>query len=353
MRARVVSSLHEADGLRPAWDALADETGATIAARPFWCLSWWRALGRGRLLVAVAERDGELLALAPLHERSLLGARVVRFLGHGVGVVSELLVRPDEEGAAEAVWRALPASRRGSLQLVGYRDGTAGLPALRRAVRVVRSVRSDRCPVVDLGGGADAVLAARPKRLRATLRRAEARLSEAGWKHEVDLIADPDALEHALGEMRRVHDLADAGRSRQHLLAPPYDSFTVEMLRRAAREGRLRVFLGRVGSTVVSYDAAFVSGRRLEAWLGRVDPAYRDFAPGHLALRAIVRRAASEGLGAVDLGLGDDVYKRQWSKDGYDTLTVQAAASGPALAFGRAAAGAARTAHGVRNALLH
>ena len=353
MRTRIVSSADELGALRAQWDELADAAGATIAARPFWCLPWWRALGRGGLLVAVAERGEELLALAPLHERSLFGARVVRFLGHGVGAVSELLVRAEEEDAAAAVWREVLRPRGRSLQLVGYRDGAAGLASLRREAAVVRAAVDDRCPVVELEGGLVTFLAGRRKRLRATLRRADERLAEEGIEHRVEVVSDPDGLEQALGEMRRVHDAADAGRRRQHLLAPPYDGFTVEMLRGASRAGRLRLFLGRLDGTVVSYDAAFVSGTRLETWLGRFDPSYRDYAPGHLSLRAMVAQGFDEGLAALDLGLGDDVYKRHWSQEGYATLVVEAAGSRPALALGRVAVRAAQTAVRVRNALLH
>ncbi len=43
--------------IAPEWEALADTVGAGPLARPSYALSWWRHLGRGRLLVATVRRE--------------------------------------------------------------------------------------------------------------------------------------------------------------------------------------------------------------------------------------------------------------------------------------------------------
>src|SRR5437763_580018 len=109
-----VGAITDVDGLHDLtaeWTALADRAGARAFGYPFWCLPWFRRLGRGRPLVVTGRVDDELVALAPFHQRGL-GGGVVRFLGHGLGAVSRVLLAPGHEAAAEALWReALPSWR--------------------------------------------------------------------------------------------------------------------------------------------------------------------------------------------------------------------------------------------------
>src|SRR6202521_6106043 len=78
-----------------------------------WLEAWWQTLGQGTLLLAVAERDGRPVALAPLYARG----DVVSFLGTDssdyldfLGDISEpvvldgLLAAARQAVAASAFW---------------------------------------------------------------------------------------------------------------------------------------------------------------------------------------------------------------------------------------------------------
>jgi CelD/BcsL family acetyltransferase involved in cellulose biosynthesis len=333
---RVLSSEPELAAIAAEWRELAAATGARIGAGPLWCRAWLAHARRGRPLVVAAFRHGALAALAPLEERGLAGLRVTRFIGHGLGCVSELLAAPGDEQAAEACW-ATVLRRRCYLQLLEYRSGAAGLVALRRAAPASSVRERDACPVVNLGhAGLDSLLAGRPKALRRTLRRGDERLAEERCRHEVEVVRDGGRLARVLHEVGEVYDAAERHAPRQHLLAPPWSPFTTALLAGAASEGRLRLFLGRVGGRPVSFDVGLVHGGRMELWLGRYHPAYARFSPGHLSMRAVVGHALAEGLAEIDMGLGDDQYKRRWAGDRYLTLDVAAASSAP---VGRLATG--------------
>ena len=56
--------------LRADWAELAEQVGTRFASRPSYGLSWHRHLARGPLRIATVHRDGRLVALLPLHERS-------------------------------------------------------------------------------------------------------------------------------------------------------------------------------------------------------------------------------------------------------------------------------------------
>ncbi len=94
---RLVHDPAEAADLVAEWDELAEACGTGPLSRPRYALGWWRTLGRGRLLLATARVDGRLVVLAPLHERRAWPVRRVRWLGHGLGTVAEMLVLPGHE----------------------------------------------------------------------------------------------------------------------------------------------------------------------------------------------------------------------------------------------------------------
>jgi CelD/BcsL family acetyltransferase involved in cellulose biosynthesis len=337
MKVRVLTSLEELEQSRHSWDELADAAGARQFTRWSWCSPLWRHLGRGRLCVIVCEEDGLLVSLAPLHERQLMGLRFTRFLGHGFGTVSEILVAPGHDRAAAYVWDHLLASPNRFVELLEYEAGRGGLAALAMRGDALTRVRGrDRCPVIELSGSADDYLRSRPKSLRRALRVAEQRLAEAGTKHHTEVVTTPERLDAVLPEVVSVYDLAEQATPRQHFLAGPLAAFTRELLHRSAEEARLRLFLSRVDGVPVSFDIAFAAECRLSVWVGRFHPGFAHVSPGHLSQRAIVQRAGCEGLTEIDLLLGDHAYKRRWSTSEYETLEVTAAPSTMSLWAGRA-----------------
>ena len=340
VKLRVLTSGDELASLRQGWDELNEAAGA----RPFtgwsWCSTWWRHLGRGRLNVVVCEESGVPVALAPLHERWRLGLRLTRFLGHGLGSVSEVVVAPGHEDAGMRIWKHLLSSPNRFLELLEYDAHHAGLVNIALASASTQVEVRDRCPVIALKGSWDEYLKSRSKSLRRALRVGEQRLADEGSEHRTEVVTTPERLEAVLPEVKSVYDLAERAAPRQHFLAGPLAGFTRQLLGLAAEEDRLRLFVSRVDGKPVSFDMAFAAGRRLSVWVGRFDPAFAQLSPGHLSQRAIMERAFEEGHDEVDLLLGDHAYKRRWSTGEYETLSVYAASTGLGLGAGRALLGA-------------
>ena len=327
----LVTTLDEAERLAPAWEALALACGARATATPAYCLEWWRHRGRGRLAIVTVRDGADLLALGPFHARRIAGLEVVRFLGHGLGTVSELLVARGCEDAAEAAWAALAGSRRQVLQLVEYRYGAGGLLALRRSSGwEARLEVRDLCPVLALDGSLETLLAARERRsLRRSLSTAQRNLRQEGLTHRMEVLTSWDQVVERLGAMQAIMEVVERRRGRLNLLGPPWREFTLALLAREAAAGRLAVFMGMIGDRPASVSLTLRAGRSLGYWVPRFDPAFERFRPGHLALRELLAFAyADQGLDEVDLLLGDHEYKRRWSSSSYDTLRVEAAARG-------------------------
>jgi starch synthase len=329
-RCTTISSLDEAESLSDAWLELADACGAGPFARPLFALTWWRHLGQGSLMVVAVHEDDQLVALAPLHQRRIGPVQVVRWLGHGLGTVAEALVRPGHDAAGDLLWSTAGARGR-VLDLIECRD-LGPLPGRRSAAPryPVALQERDVCPVIDVHGDAEAHLADPAcKRVRRTVRVARRRLTEAGHAFEVKVAHDTATLAALLPDVRRVFDVAEADRPRQHLLDGEWESFTSAIVREGAAAGGVLVLVAYVDDVAAAFDIVLLTPRTMSSWIGRFDPELAAFSPGHLLQCAGLDWADAHGYTTIDLLLGDSFYKRLWAGRSYQTLGL---VSGPASA---------------------
>lgn len=343
----ITTTLTTPDALRvlaPAWDELADAADATPFARPAWCLPWWAQLGRGRLHVVTVTEGRELVAVAPLHERRFGPLRVRRFLGHGLGAVSEAVVAPGRHDAAEALWGHAMAGVGTVLQLTEFRDGGGGFDQL-AASAPTTATPHEVCPVVDLHAD---YFARRSGSFRQRLRKADRRADAAGGI-AFEVVTAPGRLDEVLPEVARVFDAAERANPRLHLFEPRWAPFTRALLHEMARCRQLRLVVGRVAGEPAIAWILFATGRRWSYWAGRFDPVHKPLSLGHLMLRAVVEDAlAVGGVDTLDLLIGENDYKLRWSTGSYRTLAVTAAGNPRVHQAGRAALAGVEEVHARR-----
>jgi CelD/BcsL family acetyltransferase involved in cellulose biosynthesis len=186
-------------------------------------------------------------------------------------------------------------------------------------------------------------LARRPAALRNTFRRNGKRLARAGALRLV-VVRDEGALADALDRYEQVY-AASWKRTE------PYPAFIRRLAAGAAAAGGLRLGL-------LYLDDRPVAAQIWLAWHGRAilyklghDQAFDRLSPGTvLTMRMLERLLDEEGVSELDLGPGDDPYKRLWATRrreriglvAFDPLTLRGAAG----ALRQMAAGALRAGGG-------
>ncbi len=331
----VIDTLAGAESVLTEWRELAEACAAGPFARPLFALTWWRELGQGTLRIVTVRERGRLVALAPLHRRRVAHVHAVRWLGHGLGTVAQALVRPGHEAARHALWGA--ARHRGYvLDLLECREGSP-LPEdddLPNGHAVVVAER-DACPVIDVRGDAQAHLEDRARRrVRRTVRTSRRRLDTAGIELTVRAADDLASLERLLPDVRRVFDVSEAHRPRQHLLAGEWESFTTSILREGVSSGEVLVLVAYLDEAPVVFDVILLSATTMSSWIGRFDPAAASYSPGHLLQCAGIDWADEHGYTTIDLLLGDSYYKQLWADRSYRTLELAAGSSGARATLG-------------------
>jgi CelD/BcsL family acetyltransferase involved in cellulose biosynthesis len=201
--------------------------------------------------------------------------------------------------------------------------------------------------VVECASAYEDYLAERHKKLRENLRRAE-RTADARGGFAVEVVTAEVRWEQVRGELLSVYDAAEDASPKQHFLRGALADFTNELLGRAAREDRLRLFIGRMDGVATSFGIAFWSNGVLSYWMTRFDPRWRDYSTGTLILRDVIAYGFAQGATRVDLMLGEGPHKQRWSTSSYPTVSVLAASSRPLLTLGRTVLAGAAMAHGRR-----
>jgi hypothetical protein len=184
-------------------------------------------------------------------------------------------------------------------------------------------------------------LARRPPALQNTFRRKTRQLARAG-RARLAVVQDGAGLDAALASYERVY-------AASWKRAEPYPAFIRRLAGALANTGALRLGL-------LSLDERPIAAQIWIVWHGTAtlyklahDRACDPLSPGTVLTMGMVERLLDEErISAIDLGAGDDPYKRLWASQrrerfgllAFDLRTLR----GAALALRHAAGGALRTA---------
>jgi CelD/BcsL family acetyltransferase involved in cellulose biosynthesis len=177
-------------------------------------------------------------------------------------------------------------------------------------------------PYVDVAGGLDAYLGRASKSGKDNMGQARRKARKAEVAHgplrfEAES-ANADALDAVIALKRAQYAATGA---RDYFAAPERTALLHRLL-----GTRVDGFAGvlstvHVGSRLLAAHFGIRSGGVLHWWFPVYDPAFAAFAPGWILLRELTAAAPELGLMRIDLGRGDDEYKRR-AKTG-ETIVCQ------------------------------
>jgi CelD/BcsL family acetyltransferase involved in cellulose biosynthesis len=316
------------------WDALANRAGAPPFLRPGWFAAWWAAFGTGELRVLTARRDGRLAGVLPVRRRGGVLASPTNAHTPGFGAVAEDVDAVRELGSALFAERP----RRVQLDYVDVADGA--LPVLQGAAtggrhRVLRTT-VQRSPYLTLVPGEDVDRRLGGK-VAGNLRRLLRRLRERG-EVEVDVSDGRARLGELLDEGFRLEASGwKTERGTAINASPVTRRFYDDLGRWAATTGLLRLCFLRLDGRALAFAFTLHDGAAHYVIKGGYDPAERRFAPGKQLTRALVARAAADGLERFEFLGAEESWKLEWTDQVHERLLVRTFAPTPRGAVERAA----------------
>jgi len=312
-------ALHPAQ--RAAWARL--QEAEPVFASPFLGPDFAEAVGavRDDVWVAAIGDAAAPEAFLAFQRQGRVGLPV----GGGLSDCQALVAAPGWRCEAAALLRALGLAR---LEVTRWRAAGGLAPTGGEVVAA---------PLVGLGAGFEAYARAR---------------RDAGSQAVVQTLSHARRLERALGPLRLVpHDPDPAmlarlvGWKRAQYARPRWGGALDPLARPWARALLARVqatqapgFAGMLsvlwaGETPVAAHLGLRARRLLHWWFPAHDPAHAKLAPGRILLLEVIRHAAETGLAALDLGAGEEGYKRRFADA---EVTLQAGTIGGVSALRRA-----------------
>lgn len=173
-------------------------------------------------------------------------------------------------------------------------------------------ISSRPSPYLDVTGGLQGYLGRASRSGKDNMGQARRRAAKAGREHgpirfEADS-ADPEALARVI-ELKRAQYAATGAAD--HFAEPDRIRLLESLLR--TRDGSFGGVLStlRAGPTLLAAHFGLRAGGVLHWWFPVYDPAFARLSPGWMLLRELVEAAPALGVTRIDLGRGEDEYKRR------------------------------------------
>jgi CelD/BcsL family acetyltransferase involved in cellulose biosynthesis len=308
VRARVLTGFDDPCIASGRWEALLRRGDTDVVFLTWqWLRSWWETLGEGELLLIVAERDGEVVALAPFYTI----AGMVYFLGAGesdyldfIGDVSDpnvmaALLQEARQRAPEfvGIQLHLVVDRSRTGQVLQEAAGLLGLDCVLEAELPAVEV--------DLEKQADAVRIATDRSMR--------KREEQFRRHGAFEVRHLRSCEAILPQLEAFYAMHLARWQAKDIPSPFMDAgqraFLERFLNVAGQTGWIRFLRLDWENRPLAFEFAwYYRGAHYSGpWCFAIDQARH--CPGHVLLRQSLLAALAEELTLYDLGGGDQDYK--------------------------------------------
>jgi CelD/BcsL family acetyltransferase involved in cellulose biosynthesis len=269
--------------------------------------------------IAVAERDGALVGVAPFVVQQRGRTRIASFVGTHESALGDVLLGPGE-GAATArslLDGVVATARPDALDVFGLPSGSHLAQAAGERMTLVERVES---PVTEMPEGWQAAYEHHASsRRRSTDRRRERQLSEVG-SLDYSLATDGETVLKDLPAAFELHRLRWEGRpDGSRFGTPGGQRFQREVLPRLADEGHFAMLTLRIDDRPAAFVSWFAVGSSIYLYRNGYDEAVGRFGPGLIALRHALAAASDRGARRMEYLGGAERYKRELA-DRFDPM---------------------------------
>lgn len=272
--------------------------------------AWWETNGTGRLLLIVASRDGEDVALAPLFEAGGMVFNIA--IKDQLDVVGDATDPAVLDAIIVTAREATPGFLGLRLYFISDESPTrAGLPgAAARAGLGCFEEESIPTPYLPIASNLEAATAATRKK---TLRYRENVLRRGG-ELEVTHLSDGRAIAEQLPaffaqHVARRRELAD----RSLFEEPEARAFYTRMTHLAGDTGALRFTRLDWNDEPIAFHYGSCHRGRYLYVIPSFDLGMASYSPGAVLLRHLFLAAIEEGAERFDFGIGDEPYKYRFA----------------------------------------
>jgi CelD/BcsL family acetyltransferase involved in cellulose biosynthesis len=336
MKMRLIDDWTETRTRANEWTAVAAGAGIEGTFASFeWCDALRLAhYKRGPAPTLIAEEDGELSAVWPLHiDRVNLGNVVPCrrlsdsggwFVGH-----NGLICRGDRDAIALEMLAYLRSHLRGwdILEVGRLVEGGASHKALLRACASldlpVTVAPGERSPYLLLQTDWEAYLQGRKSKFRSALNRNEKALGRMGAV-EVRFLHTPEEIRPGLNEVMAIERQSWKHRAGSAITARAWEeTFYTAYLPRIAERGVAELAIMTLGGRPIAYDMGVIENNRYSSLKISYVEDMKAAGPGKVMCRHMLRSHMERGLSEYDFLGKDEASKLDWTDTVRPHVTLQ------------------------------
>jgi CelD/BcsL family acetyltransferase involved in cellulose biosynthesis len=269
--------------------------------------------------IAVAERAGTLVGVAPFVMQQCGRARIASFVGTHESALGDILLGPAEgEATGRCLLEGVVASAQpDALDVFGLPSDSHLARAAGERMTLVERVEA---PVTEMPEGwQEAYERHASSRRRSTDRRRERQLSELG-SVDYSLAIDGETVLADLPAAFELHRLRWEGRpDGSRFGTPGGQRFQRDVLPRLADEGHFAMLTVRIDGRPAAFVSWFAVGSSIYLYRNGYDEAVGRFGPGLIALRHALTAASDRGARRMEYLGGAERYKRELA-DRFDPM---------------------------------
>lgn len=155
------------------------------------------------------------------------------------------------------------------------------------------------------GRDADTYIAARPGKVRSTLKRKKRKLEKEA-DFDIRIVQDEAGLEEAISDYLTVYD--KSWKEDEDI-----PDFIPHLMRVCARLGKLRLAVLTIDGQPMASQFWFIHANRAVIYKLAYDPLAQPYSPGSVLTEALARQVIdADGVDVIDFGLGGDGFKKDW-----------------------------------------
>jgi CelD/BcsL family acetyltransferase involved in cellulose biosynthesis len=295
--------------------------------RPEWIAAALRAQSpKAKVVVWTVRQHGSLCAVLPLvEEKGLFAGLPARKLlaplttaGVGVDILCSV-PSPARAVVIHALWAALKKSSWDVMELPSVFEQSALEELYLLALRDGHAVGNWNLPLIaffsiPVGPTAEKELEKYPchPKLRSKVRQRESKLRALG---QVQLRRTES---QGIADLQSFYTMEAAGwkgRENSAIISDPQRrQFFDEVVNAAERYGQLCLYTLLLDEKPIAAHIGFAYRGRYWAAKSTYDENYRDYAPGHVIVKAILRDCSSRGISEYVMGVRED-WKMEWTQE--------------------------------------
>src|SRR5262245_26708785 len=327
LEVEVIRDLEGFNSIAKEWDRLADRWAIDrVFLSHAWFRTWWEAFGMdNQLHIVVVRSNGRLVGAAPLMciRLNICGFRANAF--HAIYNPHtpryDFIIGDNQDARLyEAIWNSLINCLNCDVIVLAQVPDTSRTVAIMEELATRHGWQSGQwippaSPFIRLNSDYESYFNALSRTCRFNLTKRYVKLRRRG-PIDVEIVRDRDAVEAAMADGLRIEAAAWKGREGTAILSDPAVSdFYVQLAKREADLGQLRLTFLRAGGKRIAFNYILQNDRKLYAVKIGYDPEYHAYSPGNMLLNLILKDACQGGIEEYDLLGGDDDWKFEWTKE--------------------------------------